>query len=1229
MRSPKQRLALVTFLGLWIALGGIRGAGAQPGVAAPTKREVPEAGSGPNAMAEDAPTQRYVIQMVDPPLVLYRGGILQRRDPDPSGDARADRDQDGGAARFGRARPDLGSPLAIDYRAQLRRRQAELIEAIEGLAPDVVVQYHYDVAFNGIAVRLAASEAEQVRRLPGVRAVTEAERILPLMDASLPLIQAPAAWSSPRVGGRSEAGRGVRIAIIDSGISAEHPMFAGPGFQAPAGFPQASWNVGDHRRPYEAADLGRYTNAKVIVARTYVNPEIYDPTAAPPSPLADGIGGFHGAHVAGSAAGIALTGGPGSGTGRLDLSGVAPGAYLMAYKFSQAYSPEILKMIDDAVADGADVINNSWGTSAMNVMDPDLHPISQAFKAASASGVVVVAAAGNAGLNGEATLGGPHQMIDEVITVANSQTGRSFAYFLDAMDSDLPADLQRHPAAYQAFDNDFSVIEKAAVRLPDFCNVLALALNARNKVILEPTAGSCEIPGLPIGNLPIPEQFGFLTKLLLAGITNATAGSFGGPPVESIVFYAPEGDPAQLAAALGLLEQFAPLLGQLGINVKFPVVGLIAGPKALELAAWADGHKSLKLRLDATPSRLLDAATTDRASTSSSQGPSPNGTVKPDLSAPGTDILSANTGADGAPDGFVLASGTSMASPHVAGAAAVLRQAWPDWTPAQVKAALLASAEPVVKVAQDPAPATVQGAGRLNLAAALDPGLLVDPPALALDRASLLQRAFRFVALQDPGPTGGADRVYTVTHEPGPGLAPDMLFALAPDATVTVPAGTTVNWRLPLSAAGGLPAPGAYDGRLVFRSADHVVGLPYRFTVSGDRKDVLLLDVRRTGGAGGGGIPGLPGGGNFSDGPDHRRYWTEAMTAAGLSHDVWTVAAGDRSGTPPLSSLQAYDLVVLAAGDGNAPLDLLDGGMTALQMYLLGGGRLLVTGWNYPHEPPGGLGALSLQTSGAMYFLSRYFAGFERVSDDATGADTLLPVRLFGRPIRLGSSAGNGAGNGGRVDFGRPLAALTTLAPAGGGQAGGVAPDLGIAAPGVVDRLLPYVRSYLEVDGKGSAMTGVNADATLEVPDRAGYIAWRALFAGFSAEAIEAGEGREDLASFLRQVHAWAVEPDTVRVEMGDPITVQAGEPVTVTARATLPEGVVAAGWRWDRGDGTPFVDNGRPDLGLRYGRGGLYRPRVELRTATGHTYVAEGVVQVTGARRAYLPFLFRQAPRR
>ena len=1186
--------------------------------------------SGPPASAPGAASARYIIELVEPPLArLARAGAGRESVRDATAPVRV--------ARFDAAgRLDTRSAPAMDHAAYLAERQARFMEALRTVAPSAQALYHYHVAFNGVTVRLTETEAAAARRLPGQRGVSIEEAVLPLMDASLPRIAAPEAWSDPRVGGRADAGRGQRIAVIDSGISARHPFFDPSGFTAPEGFPRASLRIGDQALVYPPAQLAEYTNAKVIVARTYVNPELVDPAAGDPlatySPLADGVGGFHGAHVAGIAAGSIARGAPGSSAGNLELSGVAPGAYLMAYKFTDAYTPEILAMIDDAVADGADVINNSWGTAAMNVSLPALHPVARAFEAASEAGVVIVAAAGNAGQNGEATLGGPQQMIDSVITVANSQTGRSFAWKLYAKDADLPEPLTEHPTAYEPFENRFGVIEKPAARLADFCNPLGLAFGAAGKVLLEPLAGSCPIPGLDLP-IQLPDQLGWVTKLILAGVANAATPI---PLVESIVFYGPDGDPQTLVTLLGFLDQVKPLFEQLGLAVKFPVVAVITGPDAMALADWAEAHPgSLRLRLDSTPEARFDPSLDDAINPTSGQGPVPTALLapragvelKPDLSAPGTDIVSANTDADGAPAGYVTASGTSMASPHVAGAAAVVQQVHPDWAPYEVKAALMLTSDPSVTVDGETAPATVQGAGRLNLARAIDPGLLIFPPSTGLRWPSGTQDTISLVLADERrDPVGGV--TYRVREEPGQ-AGPDgpQVFDLAPEASVSLAAGADTTFELRTRDA-DLP-PGVYDGWVVFEeaeSAERTLRWRYRLEISGDRQDVLLINVRRsaTGGAAPGvpGLPGLPGGAGFEDGPDYSRFWLEALDDAGLGHDLWTVAADAEDGGPPLSVLQRYDLVILTAGDGNAPLDQLARGMTSLQMYLLGGGRLLAGGAGWTHQPTAAQ-LLGLQSNGAMYLLSRHFAGFELLEDDVTLAgppNTLLPRRLFDLPILLSSGGReDAADNGDTVDVGRPLAALQTLAPAGG-----LAPDLGIAAPLVVDRMLPYVHSYLELPGHGSLMTGMTADATLEAPLTAPFIAWRALFAGFPIEAVASDAGRLSRAEFLGAVHRWAIEPDRIPITIIGPASATTGQAASFVAEAALPPDVTVTSWRWDRGDGAGFVHTQQPRLGTRWTRPGRVTVRAEATTRGGHTYVGSAEVLVSGPMLLHVPAVQR-----
>ncbi len=1152
----------------------------------------PVDGDGDGAAAN---RERYIVQLADPPLAEH----LASPATTPPDDARAD--------ASGRARLDLAAPAAAAYRALLAHRQAELEARLAHIAPGTAAQYHYHVAFNGIALPLTSAEATAVAALPGVKAVSPVEKIVPLMDTSLGQIHAPAAWEDPRVGGRANAGRGVRIAVIDSGITASHPFFADAGFAAPPGFPKASLTVGDRVTPYAAADVARFTNNKVIVARAYANPEVFD-AANPPTPLADGFGGFHGAHVAGTAAGIETRGAPGGGTGSLPLSGVAPGAYLMAYKFTNAYTPEILRMIDDAVSDGADVINNSWGTSAMNVMDPDRHPVAQAFKAATAAGVIVVAAAGNAGTNGEATLGGPHQMIDEVITVANVQTGRSFAYYLYASDADLPTELEKHPTVYQGFGKSWDVIE-APVFKNDLCNPLSLALGARGKVVLAPIEGACPTSVLPI---PLPEQLAFVNKLINAALANAA-----GDIVGSVVFYSPTGSPQLYGQALQLIETLKPLLQQFLPSTNFPVTAVITGDEAMQLTAWADTHRTLRLRLENTPASISDPTLVDAVHPTSSQGPAPQpgGPLKPDLSAPGTDILSTNVAADGSPNGYTTATGTSMASPHVAGAAAVVRQAWPGWPPADIKAALMITADPVATVGGAGAPLSVQGSGRLDLAQAIDPGLLVLPPSINLGRRGPGGRRSVQLRLKDVRQAPAGDVTYTMRDEPAEGQPENQVFRLA-GTTVTLRAGGSGDINT-LAFFDGL-APGVHEGRIVFESAAHTVRVAYRVEIVGDQTDVLLLDVRRT--AAGGApppIPGLPGGGTLTDGPDYAPYWTQALESAGLSHDTWTVAEGAQSGTPPLSVLQKYDLVIVAAGDGNAPLDQTAGGMTALQMYLLGGGRVLVSGHNYPHAAGNALG---IQGSGAMYFLSRYFGGFERTRDDAPAPTALSPVRLFDRPVALSAStSADAAGNGATLDLGRPLAKIQTAA----GQQ--LAPDIGLAAPMVVDRVMPYMRTYLAAGGD-AAMTGVTPDATLEQPTRADFIPWRALFAGFAIEAVTPGEGHLTRADLLKRVHQWAIEPDDLVLSVTGPAALDTGAEAVFSASATSTSGGRAVAWRWDAGDGRSFVTTAEPTIAFTYARAGAFTVRAEATTAGGHTWVASHAVTVAGPGRIFVPITVRAA---
>ena len=1133
---------------------------------------------------------------------------------------------------------EISSTTAQNALQRIEGEQRGLMSSIASIAPGATRLQSYRIALNGLSLSLSEAEAEQIEKLPGVLRISKAEKVMPLLDTSLDQIRASAAWSDPRIAGRADAGRGVRIAVIDSGITAEHPFFSDAGFDAPEGFPKASLSIGEDVMQYAPPDRSRFTNKKVIVARAYVNPELIDPEDENPletyTPLADGFGGFHGAHVAGIAAGSVSMGAPGSTSGGLELSGVAPGAYLMSYKFTNAYTSEILQMIDDAIADGADVINNSWGTSAMNVLPPAHHPVAQAFKEAHDAGIVVVAAAGNAGTNGESTLGGPHQMIDEVITVANVQTGRSFSFNLYAADQGLTDTLKVHPTVYVPFENDFNTLELPAARLDDFCDLASLAIGARGTIPLESMTGSCEIPGVDLP-IQIPDQFGFVTKILMAGVLNASSPL--GRSVEGVVFYAPSGSPADSAQLLDLMDLAAPFLEQSGLEADYPIVSFITGPEAMALVDWADDPAnaplSLQLKMDPTPISTHDPSLDNAANLTSSQGPAVTGisgqrAFKPNLSAPGTDTLSTSTNIEGAPDGYTVASGTSMASPMVAGAAAVVLQAHPDWSPADVKSALMTTAAATVTVAGDSAPLTVQGSGRINVEAAINASALIQPPAVNLDLAAadIDNSPSIDLIIQDARPAADAtaDLVFNLSQS-GVDLVLDStrLVDLSASAVITVPMQGELNLNLPVLSdeIGTDIAEGFIHFETTSGPAQHVALRIEPEIV--DRKDVLLINIRsRSVEAGGGGIPGIPGipglpgggGPSFEDTADYSGYWTDSLTAAGLSHDVWSIADADHDRLPPLRELQRYDMVILAAGASDAPLAQLSGGMTILQMYMLGGGRLLVSGYDWQH----GLSAgeqLTLQNNGASYFISRYFGGFELIVDDVEpfGSRNFIGKRIFDGAFSLSdTNSATAAETGAQIDQGRPLLSLQTTVDADAGNPGaGAPPDLGIAAPGVVSRIMPYMHSVIEYRG-GSVMTGVWPDATLEHPIRGEHIPWQALFAGFGIESMRE-DATLDRAMLLEQAHAWATESSEVEVSLSASTQTEVGEAVDLTASIELPDGVEIVSWRWDAGDGRGYQTTANPALKLFYFGPGTYTTRVEAMTATGHTFVAEQDVRIEG----------------
>ncbi|MFJ1973247.1 S8 family peptidase [Streptomyces sp. NPDC087903] len=206
---------------------------------------------------------------------------------------------------------------------------------------------------------------------------------------------------------------------------------------------------------------------------------------------------------------------------------------------------------------------------------------------------------------------------------------------------------------------------------------------------------------------------------------------------------------------------------------------------------------------------------TDAMADFSSRGPTADGSLKPDLTAPGVDIVAAKaaegTEGDPAADGYVSMSGTSMATPHVAGAAAILAQRHPDWTGERIKAALTASAKPTAGVS-----AFAQGTGRTDLPRALDQQLTTAPATLGFPAQQWPhtddQPATKTVTYRNDGDRPLTLDLSTEAYGEDGKPAAEGMFEVSPKQ-LTVPAGATATAQVTADSGAGT-ADGSFGGAL-------------------------------------------------------------------------------------------------------------------------------------------------------------------------------------------------------------------------------------------------------------------------------------------------------------------------------------------------------------------------------------------------------------------------------
>ena len=769
-------------------------------------------------------------------------------------------------------KPDLDSPRAMERRSRIAAAQEELLDALAAVAPEARAIHRFAILHNGVVV--TGADRVVLERLPGVAAVRpmDTHYVTPVLDSTIDLIDAGAMWEA--LGGQEAAGAGVKVAVIDSGIDIDNPFFSPYGFEMPAGFPKG-----------ETA----FTTAKVIAARAYFRD--YDPPD-PEKDTEDPIDhGGHGSHCAGIIAGVAgnvfdLSGTP------TPVSGVAPAAYLMNYKVfynassgqEGAFDAELMAAFEDAVADGADVISCSWGGA--DTMLGESVP-GQVYQAAMDAGVVVVFAAGNEGW-GPGTVGHPGTL-PRVLTVGSVSSGRYFAGYLDVLGpGDVPSELQGISAIKGAISPSFS--------------------------------------GDSLGPLP----------LVSARVAGAGENNDGCDPYPFGVFegaaalvergncyFSQKIDNAYLAGAEGVVvfnnvDGEAPIsMG--GEDVQIPAVQ-IGNEDGVALEKWViENDPGAVVEVWDTLSPYTQEQSVETVAGSSSRGPTDAPLLKPEIAAPGVRVLSADAhwpGSDGQPWG--LKSGTSMACPHVSGAAALVRQLHPGLSPEAVQA-MLVGAVRVDFATADKTSTTDVGAGILDLGNAREAGAYAIPAAISFGESAGTWFSAT-LSIHDtywyaPLPVARWQHEHDQAVEEVPASA--TLVGLGDGELV-------VSLRLSEDA----PA-GSYTGRLILEGVDSDVVIPYHARLLPEPlEDLLILDM------------------SFLQAEQKLlvNFYSGLAEEAGIPYEILRLE--EEEPAPTLAELLAHPTILAFTGNDQVYYD--DGvgwrTMDALSTYARKGGNLIVAG---------------------------------------------------------------------------------------------------------------------------------------------------------------------------------------------------------------------------------------------------------------------------------------------
>eukprot|EP00253_Pinus_taeda_P000911 PITA_00911 len=672
----------------------------------------------------------YVVLMRDEPVVSYKGSIPGY----PATDS------------FSGTKVDVTSQYVELYRNYLIKSHNMVLQnTLQKGTYSKLYSYHHLV--NGFAVETNSTEAaERLAVAEGVRCIQKDTKIEKLTTHT-PDFLGISSYVWPLLGGARNSGEGVVIGMIDSGIDPIHPSFSNSQFSEGA-LSRGRHNPKNRHRNYTgkcevAKEFPKGScNGKIIGAQHFdlsiKAAGQFNVTADSASPFDTGGHGSHTASTAAGNHGVPVTV---NGFNYGFASGMAPGARIAVYKaiYSMGgYLADVVAAIDQAVEDGVDILSLSIGPSSissdvsafLDVLDVELL---YAVKA----GVFVVQAGGNNGPVASSVL----SFSPWISTVAASLTDRTYNNFVELGNGQKYAGLGLSPPTKG---------ESVYYRM-------VTAMDAFDKNSSYSGVNTCQYPEA------------FIKKVVEGNILICSYTIDFDLEVASITTVS---DTAQKLGAAGFVMTVDPTFGSLSFR-SGPVIFTSPGTIVLDEQSSLNllTYYSNNTRRDASGSVVEFGATArigdgriaaysgqgPTVASYSSRGPDLNNkagqfadVLKPNIMAPGHLIWAAwsPTSVDDKifqEQNFAMVSGTSMATPHVAGVAAMIKQNHPDWSPAAISSAMMTTASTADRLgkpilAQSPwgnisaqlgnlAGAATQfdyGAGLINPARAMDPGLVFD-----------------------------------------------------------------------------------------------------------------------------------------------------------------------------------------------------------------------------------------------------------------------------------------------------------------------------------------------------------------------------------------------------------------------------------------------------------------------------------------------------------------------